>query len=180
VVPLTGYADRFSAAPGETIAFQVSSHASEPGEYSHSFDGQYGGLWRRNGRPPQQLAGVGFTSQGIFEGSYYRRQPGADDPRAAWVFAGVEDEHALILATSEAHKPEHFVVVHEEMLTMYNTVPGLPAELLIRADMVYFETPNGGAVFSVGSITFCGSLAHHHYDNNISRIVNNVLTRFRE
>ncbi|ETW94009.1 MAG: hypothetical protein ETSY1_36760, partial [Candidatus Entotheonella factor] len=30
MVPLTGYADRFSAAPGETIAFQVSSAASEP------------------------------------------------------------------------------------------------------------------------------------------------------
>jgi len=88
------------------------------------------------------------------------------------------DHHKL--ATSEAHKPENFVVVHEEMLTMYNTWPGLPAASLIHADMVYFETPNGGAVFSVGSITFCGSLAHHHYDNNISRIVNNVLTRFRE
>ncbi len=32
MVPLTGYADRFSAAPGETIAFHVSSDASEPYE----------------------------------------------------------------------------------------------------------------------------------------------------
>jgi N,N-dimethylformamidase len=44
--------------------------------------------------------------------------------------------------------------------------------------MVYFETPNGGAVFSVGSITFCGSLFHNGYRNNISRIVDNVLRRF--
>ena len=44
--------------------------------------------------------------------------------------------------------------------------------------MVYFETPNGGAVFSVGSITFCGSLSHDGYRNNISRIVDNVLRRF--
>ncbi len=186
----------------------IRAWAAEPGEYYHSFDGQYGGLWRRNGRPPQQIAGVGFTSQGTFEGSYYRRQPGADDPRAAWIFEGVADEilgdfglsgggaagfeldrvdarlgtppHTLVLATSEAHKPENFVLVHEERLTQFNTLPGQPAEELIRADMVYFETPNGGAVFSVGSITFCGSLAHHQYDNNISRIVNNVLTRFRE
>ncbi len=186
----------------------IRAWAAEPGEYYHHFDGQYGGLWRRNGRPPQQIAGVGFTSQGIFEGSYYRRQSGADDPRAAWIFEGVEDEilgdfglsgggaagfeldrvdarlgtppHTLVLATSEAHKPENFVLVHEERLTQFNTWPGLPTEDLIRADMVYFETPNGGAVFSVGSITFCGSLAHNHYDNNISRIVHNVLTRFRE
>ncbi len=44
----------------------IRTWAAEPGEYFNSFDGQYGGLWRRNGRPPQQLTGVGFTSQGIF------------------------------------------------------------------------------------------------------------------
>jgi N,N-dimethylformamidase len=44
---------------------------------------------------------------------------------------------------------------------------------------VYFETPNGGAVFSVGSITFCGSLSHNNYDNNVSRIVDNVLNGFK-
>jgi N,N-dimethylformamidase len=69
--------------------------------------------------------------------------------------------------------------VHEDRLGLFTTWPGVPAAQLIRADMVYFETPNGGAVFSVGSITFCGSLAHNHYDNNISRLVNNVLSRFR-
>ena len=51
-------------------------------------------------------------------------------------------------------------------------------EKLIRADMVYFETPSGGRVFSTGSITFCGSLLHNDGDNNISRIVANVLDRF--
>ncbi len=55
----------------------------------------------------------------------------------------------------------------------------MPHQQLIRADIVYYETPNGGAVFSVGSITFCGSLSHQNYANNISRMVDNVLTRFR-
>jgi N,N-dimethylformamidase len=44
--------------------------------------------------------------------------------------------------------------------------------------MVYFETPNNGAVFSVGSITFCGSLSHAGYRNNVSRVLDNVLRRF--
>jgi N,N-dimethylformamidase len=185
----------------------IRAWAADPGESYNHFDGQYGGMWRRNGRPPQQLAGVGFTSQGIFEGSYYRRQSGSADPRVTWIFEGVEDEilgdfglsgggaagfeldradkrlgtplHAVVLASSEGHIPENFILVHEEMLTQYNTWPGEPAADLIRSDMVYFETPNGGAVFSVGSITFCGSLAHNQYDNNISRLVHNVLTRFR-
>jgi N,N-dimethylformamidase len=69
--------------------------------------------------------------------------------------------------------------VHEEWLSHVTTWPGDPPEALIRADMVYFETPNGGAVFSVGSITFCGSLSHDGYRNDISRIVDNVLRRFR-
>jgi N,N-dimethylformamidase len=185
----------------------IRAWAAEPGEYYMSFDGQYGGLWRRNGRPPQQLAGVGFTSQGPFDGSYYRRTPASRDPRAAWIFEGVPDEtlgdfglsgggaagfeldradrrlgtpaHALVLASSENHDLTRFVLVHEDWLSHVDTWPGeLPARL-IRADMVYFETPNGGAVFSVGSITFCGSLSHDGYRNSISRVVDNVLRRFR-
>lgn len=179
--------------------------AAEPGEYYHAFDGAYGGLWRRQGRPPQLLSGVGFTSQGDFEGSFYRRQPGSYDPRAAWIFEGVEDEilgdfglsgggaagyeldradtnlgtpeDVIVLATSEQHQ-EHMVLVMEEILNHVATLPGEPAEDLIRSDMVYFELPGGGAVFSVGSITFCGSLSHNNYNNNISRIVENVLRRF--
>jgi N,N-dimethylformamidase len=44
--------------------------------------------------------------------------------------------------------------------------------------MVFYETPNGGAVFSVSSIAFAGSLYHNNYDNNVSRLLGNVLTRF--
>ena len=49
---------------------------------------------------------------------------------------------------------------------------------MIRAEIVYFETVAGGAVFSTGSIPFCGSLSYNNYDNNISRMLENVLQRF--
>ncbi|MHC2327137.1 hypothetical protein [Bradyrhizobium diazoefficiens] len=49
---------------------------------------------------------------------------------------------------------------------------------LVRADMVFFETANGGAVFATGSITYGVSLGHNNYDNNISAITLNVVTRF--
>jgi N,N-dimethylformamidase len=48
----------------------------------------------------------------------------------------------------------------------------------VRADMVYFKTANGGAVFSTGSISWCGSLSFNNYDNNVSRIMRNVVERF--
>jgi N,N-dimethylformamidase len=185
----------------------IRAWAAEPGEYYNSLDGGYGGLWRRNGRDPQQLCGVGFTSQGLFEGSYYRRLPAASDPRASWIFRGVDAEilgdfglsgggaagfeldradvrlgtppHALVLARSERHQP-HFILVLEEQLSHVNTLSGEPYASLIRADMVFFETPKGGAVFSVGSITFCGSLSHNNYDNPISRLLENVVRRFAD
>ena len=41
---------------------------------------------------------------------------------------------------------------------------------LVRADMVYYEAPGGGAVFATGAISWCGSLSHNGYDNNVSRM----------
>jgi len=183
----------------------IRTWAAEPGEYFHALDGGYGGLWRRNGRPPQMLCGVGFTAQGLFEGSYYRRMPGASDPRAAWIFEGIEDEiigdfglsgggaagfeldradlelgtppNALILARSDGHQ-SHFGTVLEELLSHLATVTGERVKDLIRAEIVYFDTVAGGAAFSTGSITFCGSLSYNNYDNNISRMLENVLRRF--
>ena len=48
----------------------------------------------------------------------------------------------------------------------------------VRAEMVFFETPSGGAVFSVGSIQWAASLPHNSGDNNVARISSNVLRRF--
>ena len=183
----------------------IRAWAAEPGEYFNAFDGEYGGLWRRNGRPPQWLVGVGFTGQGLFEGTYYWRRPEAADPRVAWMFAGIDDERlgdfglsgggaagfeldradprlgtpedAIVVASSGNH-PDHFVLVPEEHLTHVSTWSGEPEAELIRADMTYFETPGGGAVFSAGSITFCGSLPWNDFNNNISRLLANVLNRF--
>ena len=44
--------------------------------------------------------------------------------------------------------------------------------------MVLIEYPNGGAVFSVGSITWCGCLSYNSYDNNVSRVTENVFDGF--
>jgi N,N-dimethylformamidase len=186
----------------------IRAWAAESGEYYNAFDGEYGGMWRRNGRPPQNLVGVGFTAQGNFIGSHYRVKPEArKDARVSWMLEGVPGEtiggfglsghgaagfeldradkrlgtpeHAVIIACSEGHKPEApWVLVPEEQLTHLVTWSGEPAPALIRADMTFFETPNNGAVFSTGSITFCGSLPAGNFDNAVSRLTENVLRRF--
>lgn len=181
------------------------SWASEPGEYYMSFTGEYGGLWWRCGRTPQSLVGNGFIAQGFDHSSYYRRQPDSFDPRAAFIFDGVGAEeligdfgligggaagleldvsrralgtppHALKLASSENHT-DSYLHVNEDIGHLYIAIGGRD-DPEVRADLMYFETPNGGGVFSTGSISWCASLFHNHYDNNVSRITRNVVDRF--
>ncbi len=182
----------------------IRAWAAEPGEYHHMLDGGYGGLWRRNGRPPQALAGVGFSAQGLFEGKGYRRTTASYDPRYAWIFEGIEGEEigaeglsgggaagyeldradldlgthpdAVVLARSGEH-PEHFVAVPEEILSHVATISGEPEEALIRAEILYWETPAGGIVFSAGSITFCGSLFQKDRSASIGTLLGNVIRR---
>ena len=177
---------------------------SPTGEYYHQFSGEYGGLWRRLGRPPNVLTGVGFAAQGFDGGTYFRVGPGALDERVAFAMEGVEDEvlgdfgnqgggaageeidrwdaklgspaHAVILASSENHRPG-MLRVKEEYHMME---PPDPKDPNVRADVVFFETPGGGAVFSTGSISWAGSLAHNNYHNNIARLTGNVLKRFSD
>lgn len=182
----------------------IRAWAAEPGEYYNAFDGAYGGLWRRNGRPPQKLAGVGFSAQGQFNGSYYQRNKDLD-PSLEWIFAGIEDDrigtsglsgggaagyeldradvrlgtpdHAHVLASSEGHD-ETFMLVPEEMLTHLTILPKDVDKDPIRADMLYCDFPGGGALFSTGSITFCGSLPVNGFDNPVSTLLGNVFARF--
>ena len=183
----------------------IRTWAAEPGEYYHATDGQYGGLWRRNRRTPQMLVGVGFSCQAAFEGTHYRRLPASRDPRFAWMFAGIEDDvigdyglsgggaagfeldradpmlgtpdGTVILARSENPLPS-FLTVPEELLSNVITINGEKVEDLARGEIVYFDTPSGGAVFSVGSITFCGSLWRNGFEGPVSRLLENVVRRF--
>ena len=184
----------------------IRTWAAEPGEYYHSFTGEYGGLWRNQGRAPQVMLGTGFSAQGFDISAPYHRLPDSFEARAAFIFQGLgKDEligdfgligggaagleidraderlgtppHALVLATSQGGHTDVYLVVCEELLA---TVPGLGGteNELVRADMVFYETSSGGAVWSSSSIAWAGSLSHNHYDNNVSRITHNVLKRF--
>ena len=65
-----------------------------------------------------------------------------------------------------------------ELLTLHGNMMEEPDKDLIRADIAFFETPTGGAVFATGSITYCGSLLSNGGDNDISRLTRNVLLKF--
>ena len=182
----------------------IRTWAAEPGEYYHSFSAEMSGLYRRRGHAPNEIGGVGFIAQGFDICTYYRRAPDADNPRARFIFEGVDDEiigdfgligggaagleidcittelgsppNILRLATSENHS-QMMMLVNEE----FGVVPpnlGGDQNHRVRADMAFFETACGGAVFATGSIAWCGSLPVNNFENNVSKITENVLKRF--
>lgn len=182
------------------------SWAAEPGEYYHAFDGAYGGLWRRNGRPPQALVGVGYTAQGFLKSHPYRLLSASKDPRASFLFEGVPanietigtfgligggaagieidradaalgtPHHTLVLATAD-QLDDTYLLASEEILTNRPNVVG-DLSPLIRADLTFFETPSGGAVLSTGSIAWVGSAGDQRTPNEIARITENAIRRF--
>ena len=183
----------------------IRTWETAPGEDFQSFDGRRGGLWRALGRAPQSICGVGFVAEGFDRGAYYRRTASSLDPRVSFIFDGVGDgeligdfglqgggaagveidradpqlgtpPHAIVLASSEGHT-EAYRLVNEEISIMVPNVTG-PSNPRIGADLVFFETVGGGAVFATGSIGWAGALSHNGYDNNVSRVTGNVLKRF--
>ena len=181
---------------------------SAPGEVHHSTTGEMGGLWRHRGKAPNKLVGVGLSCMGwSTESPGYARTSASGDPRAAFIFEGVGERetigafglamggaagdeldrldfelgtppHALLLASSTGHNHHYQQVIEDIPQLKSERVYGGSTHPPVRADMVYFETARGGAVFSVGSMTWCGSLSHNDYDNNVSRITENVLRAF--
>ncbi|WZB64428.1 N,N-dimethylformamidase beta subunit family domain-containing protein [Achromobacter xylosoxidans] len=179
--------------------------ASEPGEYYHSFTGEYGGLWRRQGRPPQMIAGNGFIAQGFDDSSYYLRQEGSFDPRARFIFEGIADDErigdfglvgngAVRAGAGSCRSPAGQPAEHAGAGVLdrpFRHLPGggrgnphqLPRHRRHRQPAGeggpgLLRDGGGGAVFSTGSIAWAGSLSHNGYDNNVSRIMRNVLNRF--
>ena len=175
------------------------------GESYHSFTGQFGGLLRQQGRTPNMLTGAGFTAQGFDFSVGFRRTEESLDPRVSWAFEGIgfdevigdfgligsgaaglevdcaerslgTPKHALVVARADSLSDTFMLVPEQSLVPMPNQMGTMHSQ--IRADLVFHETENGGAVFAFSSIAWCGSLAHNNYRNNVSHLTENVLHRF--
>ncbi|MHB1091225.1 MAG: N,N-dimethylformamidase beta subunit family domain-containing protein, partial [Ilumatobacteraceae bacterium] len=85
--------------------------------------------------------------------------------------------HALRLATTQGRQSKYYLITHEDLLVTTKDADGT-TNPNVRCDITYFETDSGGAVFSLPAISASGSLSYNNYDNNVSKIINNVLERF--
>jgi len=185
--------------PGQDNLWRVN-HA----EGTFSTSGLPGGLWRNIGRPENAVIGVGFITQGFDACTGYTCSGSSHDHRVSWIFDGLEPDasigdfgilqggaagyeidrhdiskgsprHSIVVASSGGHSNLYDLMVPSILDTLPDPTRTQDA---IRADMVFFETDGGGAVFSVGSIAWSGSLSYNDYDNSVSRVTANVLRRF--
>jgi len=137
----------------------------------------------------------------------FERLPDSFDPRAAWIFEGIganepigdfglslggaagleldryelalgTPPHALLVAASFDHS-DNYPLASEEVGYAFPGRAGTQ-DPQVRADIVYFETPNDGAVFAAGSISWSQALPCSNGHNNVATILKNVLTRFSE
>ncbi len=197
--------DKYTTDIIECRKSEVGIRATEthPGESYASLTGEYTGLWRRNDHSPNKLVGVGMVSQGFDVSSPYFRTKQSYNKKVRFIFEGIKEnmignfglsgggaagleidsykdlespENTIILASSKQHT-DVYLMTPEDLLDPVPGIGGTESEN-IKSDMVFFETKNNGAVFSVGSIAWGGSMAWNNFDNNISVVTKNVLNRF--
>jgi len=171
-------------------------------------NGDRGGLLVETGHHTGPVFGNELSAMIFNGSSPYRKLEDANNARAAWIFEGTGEgeifgdygvdrvnggvvgfeidrynpgngapRHTLRLATSEPLLPK----VEEVKLSMMPLAvyySPAPEEHSARADLLFFETPNGGAMFSTGSITWMSSTPQNNYDNDVARITLNVIRRF--
>jgi N,N-dimethylformamidase len=175
------------------------------GEGYLASSGERSGVWRARGRAPQKLVGVGFTTEGMDESRPFERMPDSYAAAAAWIFEGIAEKeligdfglalggaagleldrydlalgtppHALLLAASFDHS-DNYPLVSEDIGYAFPGRGGTQ-DPQVRADIVYFTTPGSGAVFAAGSIAWSQALPCNGGDNNVGRIMRNVLIAF--
>lgn len=183
----------------------VTAWVAPPGEFHYSTTGERGGRFRGRARAPQKIWGTGMSSYGFDHSGYFVQMPDAGNAEGAWIFDGIDPDetigdfglvgggaagyeldrydrslgtppNTLLLASSVEHSVVYTVVPEDKVFPH----PGMHGgeHPLVRADMTYFSTANGGAMFSASSISWCGSLSWNDYDNNVSIVMRNVLDQF--
>ncbi len=172
---------------------------SNPGEYFHAADAGLCGPWAARGREPHALLGVGASGVVFGPAAAYYRTEESRLPEFAWIFDGVKSDRIYAdgdlmggpagfefdrvdyrrgspmstVCLASAREFEGFSLNLPEDLPSTGEVLGE-----VRCDIAYYEVPNGGAVFSSGSMAWSPCLMVDDGNNDIARITRNVLHRF--
>lgn len=176
--------------------------AGRPGESHLSFTGEPGGNWEDRGlNHPQALVGVTYVIMSFGRSRPYRRLEESYSGEYAWLFAGVGSEaigsEGRVLGAAAGYEIDAVLQSEETPDTLVRLavaddfddsfqvrpdlwIAGGEAERnsLRRADMTVYRHDGGGIVFSVSSVAWIGALPEAGQDNDVGRIMRNLLSRF--
>ncbi|UTW64587.1 hypothetical protein KFE98_10740 [bacterium SCSIO 12741] len=137
---------------------------------THKYEATQGGQWRNLDLPEQALLGVAYDARG-----YGTEKPYVVKSEGHPFFKGMNLKNGDLFGTQCVNRDgasgleTDKIGTHSPRLTLLargnNPDDG-------GADMVTYEHPGGGTVFSVGSVSYTSALP---VDSNISRLTQNVL-----
>ncbi|EPE96950.1 hypothetical protein RGCCGE502_17660 [Rhizobium grahamii CCGE 502] len=176
--------------------------SGRPGELHLAMTGEPGGNWEDRGlNHPQALVGVTYVIMGFGKSRPYRRLTDSHHGAYAWLFAGVLSETFgaegsvlggaagyeidAVIRSEETPKNLVRLAVADGFDDSFQVRPDLwvadgepERTALRRADMTIYQHEGGGLVFSTGSVAWIGALPGPSEDNDVGRIVLNLLGRF--
>ncbi len=182
----------------------VRSYTLPGGDRTMSINGTQGGLWRTRGRSSHGLFGIAFNGEGTDPGAPYKRTDAGHNPAFEWMFKDISPDeligefglggpasgdeidsfdldcgsptNGVVVATTTGHSDGFGIAPECVGFPITNTLGTQTSE--IRSDMVYYDTNAGGAVFSVGSISWYCALGWKDYANNVAKLTTNVIREF--
>jgi len=171
-------------------------------------NGDQGGLMVETGRKTGVVFGLDMGAMIFNGSSPYRKLEDAQNPRASWIFDGTSEgevfgeygidrvkggvvgfeidkfnpgsgapRHILHLATNEPLLPK-IEDVKTGTLPLTISYHPSPGDMWAGSDVVFFETPKGGAMFSTGTICWFSSTLENGFNNDVAQITRNVIARF--
>ncbi|WP_313760275.1 N,N-dimethylformamidase beta subunit family domain-containing protein [Rhizobium sp.] len=176
--------------------------SGRPGEMHLSMTGEPGGNWEdRGNRHPQALVGVTYVIMSFGPSRPYRRLEGSYGAEYAWLFDGVGEvfgdsgtvlggaagyELDAVLRSEETPANLVRLAVADGFDDSFQVRPDLwladgEAEraAMRRSDMTIYRHEAGGLVFSASSVAWIGALPASGEDNDVGRIMLNLVGRFR-
>lgn len=167
------------------------------GEMGLALTNEPGGYLRDRGRGEYRLVGVGISLMGFSPALPFTRTEASRDRLWSWIFEGVADtfgDSGIVQGGAAGYEVD---AVNAHLgsppdIVVLATATGFPAsyvddpgkwfeggaterEAHRRADMTVWHRPRGGMVFSAGSVSFLGALPGPGEDNDVGRLVRNLL-----
>lgn len=159
-----------------------------------------GGYLRDRGRGEYRLVGVGISLMGFDPALPYDKTDAGRSNRFAWLFEGVSDrfgDTGIVQGGAAGYEVDavNFHLGSPADITIVAAATGFPDSYVDdpgrwfeggdperrahrRADMTFWQQPGGGIIFCASSVSFLGALPGPGDDNDVGRLVRNLLGAF--